>query len=293
MWSTVKSMQGKRNSNNIKTLLDLNKQPVTQDQAKADLLASSFTNISSTTNFSQLFQTHKAQFEQEHKHTITQKSNPQSELDEPFTIHELQKAIASGKNTAPGHDQIAYAFFKHMSNTSLQVILCLLDNMWRESHIPQEWKHSIIIPILKPNKDQADPTSYRPINLTSTFCKIMERIVTERLVWFLNKNKILNFRQSGFRKHHSTVDHLLHLSDHINKALATKEHTLAVFLDIHKAYDMVWKEGLLYKIHNMGISGNMFNFIKNFLTNRTMQVKVNNTLSASHTTKWTTTRQCH
>lgn len=153
--------------------------------------------------------------------------------------------------------------------------------MWQTSYIPSQWKETIVVPILKPDKPASDPNSYRPISLTSCFSKLIERMITNRLTWYLNKHNIITHNQSGFRKHHSTTDHLLKLSDHIHKAINTKQHTLAVFLDIQKAYDMLWKEGLLVKLHTLGIQGHMFNWIKNFLSNRKIQVKVNNTLSNS------------
>lgn len=59
-----------------------------------------------------------------------------------------------------------------------------------------------------------------------------------------------------------------------------KGFTLAVFLDFEKAYDMVWRPGLLNKCKNMGICGNIFGFIKDFVTNRTFQVIVEGTLSS-------------
>ena len=65
------------------------------------------------------------------------------------------------------------------------------------------------LPHLKPNKNAANPDSYRPISLTSTMCKVIERLVTNRLQWFVEKNNLLSNNQSGFRKNRSTVDQIL------------------------------------------------------------------------------------
>ena len=67
------------------------------------------------------------------------------------------------------------------------------------------------MPIPKPNKDQTDPTNYRPIALTSCICKTMERMINDRLTWFLEANNIITDYQSGFRRHRSTNDHLLQI----------------------------------------------------------------------------------
>src|SRR6218665_3882154 len=77
--------------------------------------------------------------------------------------------------------------------------------------------HAIILPHLKPNKNAANPDSYRPISLTSTMCKVMERLVTNRLQCFVEKNNLLSNNQSGFSKNRSTVDQIFKLHDNILK----------------------------------------------------------------------------
>ena len=71
----------------------------------------------------------------------------------------------------------------------------------------------------------------------------------------------------------------MRLQSEIQNAINHKEYTVGVFLDFNKAYDMLWREGLLYKISNLNIDGNMYNWIKDFLTGRTFQVKVGNSIS--------------
>ena len=107
----------------------------------------------------------------------------------------------------------------------------------------------------------------------------MEKMICNRLYYKLENEKLFNDFQSGFRKNKRTLDHLLRISEDIRKALATKQYTLGVFLDIEKAYDMVWKKGVLFKLSKMGITGNTFNWINSFLHNRKLQVKVGNSLS--------------
>ena len=61
-------------------------------------------------------------------------------------------------------------------------MLALINNVWEGGCLPKEWKHAVIIPIVKPGKQADSPSSYRPIALTSVLCKIMERMITDRLV---------------------------------------------------------------------------------------------------------------
>jgi len=95
-------------------------------------------------------------------------------------------------------------------------------------------KHSIIIPIIKPNKTKSDPNSYRPISITSSLCKIMERLVTTRLSFFLESKRLLTPYQAGFRKGRSCLDQMMCLQDKIIKSLGQQESTLAVFIDYEK-----------------------------------------------------------
>lgn len=64
-------------------------------------------------------------------------------------------------------------------------VLGLFNKVWDIGKLPLAWKQAIIVPIPKPGKDQSDPSSYRPIALPSHLYKIMERMVTERLTYFL------------------------------------------------------------------------------------------------------------
>ena len=106
----------------------------------------------------------------------------------------------------------------------------------------------IIIPIPKPGKDHSDPNSYRPIALTSCFCKTMERMVYERLMWQLDMLGALSSFQCGFRKNRSTVDHLIRLETYIRSAFLNKEHVVVVVLfDIEKAYDTTLGNMVFYR----------------------------------------------
>ena len=89
----------------------------------------------------------------------------------------------------------------------------------------------------KPGKDSSDPNNYRPIALTSCLCKTMERMVNNRLMWVLELLGLLASEQCGFRKNGSTADHLVRFDSYIRNAFAKKEHVLAIFVDLEKAYD--------------------------------------------------------
>ena len=130
------------------------------------------------------------------------------------------------------------------------------------------WKEAIIAPILKKGKDRHSKTSYRPISLLSCLGKTMERMVNRRLLHHLEKNGLLSPSQSGFGKNRSTEDQVTLLTQDIENGFQQKMKTLAVFVDLTKAFDKVWKEGLLFKLLRKRVCGNMYSWIQSYLFQR-------------------------
>ncbi|GFU64990.1 putative RNA-directed DNA polymerase from transposon X-element [Trichonephila clavipes] len=97
----------------------------------------------------------------------------------------------------------------------------------KEHCFPSSWREAIVIPILKPGKVATDPLSYRPIALTSCFCKTSERMVNTRLVYVLEKEKCICPLQSGFRKGRSTLDNLVFLESQIRDAFVRRNHLVS------------------------------------------------------------------
>jgi ribonuclease HI len=171
---------------------------------------------------------------------------------------------------------------RHVPRSAQRLILDLYNRIWSEGKLVNSWKEALVIPIPKPEAPKSEPQSYRPIALTAVLCKLYERIVVNRLEWYLETMQLINPMQSGFRKQRSTTDHIMRLQDDVHKALNNGEHTLAVFLDFSKAFDMVWKAGLLHKLRQMGIGGQIYCWIADFLTGRKIRVRVGAAISDSY-----------
>ncbi len=99
------------------------------------------------------------------------------------------------------------------------------------------------------------------------------------LMWLKVEKKIFSACQSGFRKGRNMMDSILCLKAEIRKAQVNKEVLVGVFFDVEKAYDMLWKEGLLMKLERLRIDGKMYNWILSFLFGRTIQVRVGTAFS--------------
>src|SRR5688572_21885651 len=282
VWGMARRMSGVAPYSSIPTLICNDKTAETNVE-KATLLAQVYANTSSSTNYNAKFLDYIKEAKMINHDPTPSKTYPAFEieaLNENFSFKELKDAIRSSKiNTSPGDDKIPYEFIKHLHKNALKILLVLYNQIWTENQLPDDWHHAIILPILKPNKNATSPESYRPISLTSTICKIMEKLITNRLQWFLEKNQILSKNQSGFRKNKSTIDQILKLQDSILKKLKNKDSVLAVFIDFERAYDMLHIPTLLKKLQIMGINGNIYNWLRNFLSNRTFQVKVGASLS--------------
>lgn len=169
----------------------------------------------------------------------------------------------------------------HLADSSFDFLLKFFNCVWREGQLPNEWKKSIIILFLKPGKDRSNASSYHPIALTSCLGKTFERLVNNRLIFILESNSLLSRFQCGFRASRSTTDHLVRLETGIREAFVSRQFYLSVFFDLEKAYDTTWRYGILQDLVHVGIRGRMFNCIANFLKDRTFQVRLGTTLSAS------------
>ncbi len=98
--------------------------------------------------------------------------------------------------------------------------------------------------------------------------------MNRRLLFVLESKGLLSDQQCGFREFQSTMDHLMNLEHCISEAFANKEYLVGVFLDIHKAFNMTWRHGILMKLYAHGLRGNLPLFISNFLQDRTFSIKL-------------------
>ena len=205
--------------------------------------------------------------------------NRQESYNVAFTEREFDAALSTCSDTAPGPDDIPYAMIKHVPPNTKTFIISIINRIFKDHSYPTIWELAIILAFYKPGKDKQLATSYRPIALTCCLCKIMEKMVNARLMWFLEKKGILSPAQCGFRRMHGTTDVLIRLESSICEAFASKQHLVTIFFDLEKAYDTAWRHGILKAIHNAGLRGELPLFIQSFLSRRFFQVKVGNTLS--------------
>lgn len=245
----------------------------------ANLFGQFFADMSGRRNYTAAF----LEREEELRHLLPDFGDDNNDnYNMPFSFQELLTAIQRSGSTSVGPDQLHYEFFKHMNDDQRRSILTLFNYIWTQDVFPQSWRHSYIIPILKPGKDCNTLKAYRPIQLTSCLCKLMERMIANRLSWCLERYQLLTTYQCAFRKARSTMDHVLRLESHVRDGFLHHCTTLAVFLDIKSAYNLVSPTILLHRLHSLGFRGHMLHFIQSYLSHRTFQVRCAGYLRCSH-----------
>lgn len=154
----------------------------------------------------------------------------------------------------------------------------IINLIFSTAKIPEAWKEAIITPVHKSGEKNL-LTNYRPISLINNFAKIFEKCLKKRLNNYLDKNKILNNRQFGFRSNLSTEDGVVELAKRVVYGVDEDKKCLAIFLDLAKAFDTVDHEILIGKLAKIGIRGHGLEIFVDYLANRKQKVKINGTLS--------------
>ena len=186
--------------------------------------------------------------------------------------HEIITAALSklqSKNSS-GPDKISTNILKFAAPNILDPLTHLFNLSFRTGFIPTCLKTAVIKPIFK--KGDADNfTNYRPISLLSSFSKLLEKVACNQIMKYLDKFRLLYEHQYGFRRGHDTEQPVIHLLDRIYKALDNSDgskYSLAIFIDLTKAFDTCEVNILLYKLNHYGFRGIANLWFRNYLTGR-------------------------
>lgn len=210
----------------------------------------------------------------EHKkiHANTIFMNPTDEQEIKNVIFELKN------KKAPGFDGLKAETLKLISDDIKKPLTVIINRSLETGEFPSAFKLSVVTPIYK-SGDKTDMNNYRPISLISNLAKILEKILKIRLSKFINKYKLLSPTQYGFREGKSTQDAIQFLTGDIYNALDKGIPSIAIFIDLTKAFDTVDHSILLGKLEDIGIRGTSYELFKNYLTDREQILKVKQTTS--------------
>ena len=257
----------------VPTLQNNNTEAITDDE-KANVLAS--------------------QFEGVHAIDLENNTNEQKEITsgvQDFLHHsnideEWCKFITSPKEIlneikklpsrkAPGLDKIQNIILKNLSRKAIVQITYIINACFKLSYFPLCWKTGNVVPILKPGKNKSEPSSYRPISLLATMSKLAEKIIQQRLNKFERKENIIIDNQFGFREKHNTVQQVIRIINDTSINFNKNNVTVMLLLDIEKAFDRVWIDGLICKMIQYKYPKTLIKLINDYLRNRHLVVTVN------------------
>ena len=273
LWRLIKQLNDE-DTNRTKVTLQENGHILTGKRA-ADKFADSYANESNIP----VSPEKQREARREHRERFTNRTKVEP-MKQPIKLAEIQSALKKLKaRKSPGPDGISNEMLTHLGSAAVSKLHEIFNHSWEEGKLPQIWREATMVPILKKGKDPRNASSYRPISLTSCVGKTMERVVNERLRWYLETANILAPEQAGFRQFRSTEDQATYLSQEIEDAFQEQKLVFVTWIDLQKAFDKVWMEGLLAKLLRNGVDSNMFKWIKSYLYNRKARVSLDRTYS--------------
>ena len=200
-------------------------------------------------------------------------------LNKDITEDEVTKCIKNLKNRkSPGDDQITNEMIKCTNAGGIKLLTKLFNTILKSGYFPVEWNYGLLRLIHKSGETD-DENNYRAITLNSCLGKMFCTILHHRLSPVLEEEKILCKEQAGFRKNHRTTDHIFLLRKIIKSYTCQNKYLYTCFVDFSKAFDSIWREGLIKKITNLGINGNFLNIIKSMYATTTNCIIYDNELS--------------
>src|SRR6476469_5797948 len=211
------------------------------------------------------------------------KTPPSLSVFQPASSAEIQQAILSSSNSTCSLDIIPTFLLKACLPVLLQPITTIVNLSFSEGTFPQQFKHALVSPLLKKhNLPPNDFSSYRPISNLNFISKTIERIIHTRLTTHLSTFPSLSSFQSAYRKFHSTETALLRIQNDLLLSINRQKVSALVLLDLSAAFDTIDHNILLSRLSShFGITGSALNLLTSYLTNRSMSVVINSTLSPS------------
>ena len=204
------------------------------------------------------------------------------DLNQPVSIAEIKKAIGS-KAKSVDNQNVHPKMLEHLGPQAIKVLQiifnsCITNKLWI-------WSEAKVIFLRKTGKESySKPGSYRPISITSYIGKLFEKIISKRInKQLLNKN-ITDPDQEGFTEGKNTIRYLNRLYMGIESDKEKNLTILVLFVDFEKAYDSVWKKGLITKLHKLKIQGNMLKLIDDFISKRKVALCINGKLGEQRQT---------
>lgn len=193
----------------------------------------------------------------------------------PTSSEEVTAIIKSlAVKKAPGPDMIPNKALKAFQRKAIAALTGIINAILRLRYFPQQWKVADVVAIPKPGKDHSLPQNYRHISLLSSLGKVTEAVILKRLKETTEQLGVIPNEQFGFRPRHSTEQQVLRVVEIAASGLEHKDTTGIIFLDVAKAFDKVWHEGLLCKMLRTGYNKATVKLVSSYLRGRQFNIKL-------------------
>jgi len=177
---------------------------------------------------------------------------------------------------SPGIDQIPAELIKVRGRTICLEIHKLINSIWKKEKLPEEWKESIIVPIVKKG-DKTDYNNYRGISILPNTYKILSNIMLSRLIPYAKE--IIGDHQCGFRRNSLTIDQIIYIRQKLEKKWEYNEEGHQLFIDFKKIYNSARRVMLYKTLIEFGFPREPVTLIKMSLTETYSRVRVGKNVS--------------
>ena len=260
----------------LKTFINGKKVPVIPPLLVNDLYVSNFNNKANAFNNFFANQCSSINTGSEIPNELREITNEKL-FDINFSSEDILNVISNlNVNKAHGVDNISIRIIKIFGKSICKPLELIFRNCLAAGRFSQIWKKANVIPVHKKNEKNL-LKNYRPISLLPICSKIFERLIFNSIYNYISKNNLLSPNQSGFRPGDSCTNQLLSITHLIYSSFDeySSLETRGVFLDMSKAFDKVWHDGLIYKLKTFGITGKLLSLLQDFLSDRFQRVALN------------------
>ena len=269
-WSIINQAMGKNNKRDkLPQTFRINDENVSDRHKLADSFNDFFSNIGH--NISQNIPNSKNEFAD---------YLPQNALNsiflEPVDHAYILKIVKTLKpKLSSGHDGISTKLLKDTIDCITLPLTHIINRSLNSGIFPSQMKTAKVIPVFK-STDQTNINNYRPISLLPAFSKLLEKIMFDKTVNFLDANDQFYHHQYGFRAKHATIHPVIHFLNSCANANNSipRQNTLAIFCDLSKAFDVINHNVLFYKLGRYGIRGVANDWFRSYLSNRKQYVEI-------------------
>ncbi|CAL8083510.1 unnamed protein product [Orchesella dallaii] len=267
MWKVLNTEVGRIKQDSALPTFIHNSTTITDETEKLNLLCEHFTqnsdNISTTIS-------------EPTEDSSTSLSNDKLLSELKVTTDEVFNSIKLLDSQKPsGTDNIPAKVLISCAEEVAPYLANIINQILKDGEFPDVLKIALVTPLYKRKGERHDIRNYRPISILSATAKLIEKIVYEKVMFFLEENNKIMDQQHGYRENRSTQSAVILLTDYIKQNLDNNKVTGAVFIDFVQAFDKVQQEILMSKLYKYGIRGKVLKWFKSYFTNRKLIVTKN------------------